>query len=180
MAEKVEGVRRATGRNGQEWFEVLDEWGAGGRAYRDIADYLTREHGLSKWWAQKLIVEYEQDRGLRAPGLRRDGTFEVSTSKTMAVPVERLFEAFVDPGERKRWLPTGSMRLETSEPPRSARFGWDDGTTRVRVDFADKGSDRSWVSVAHQRLTEADEALRTKTMWKERLVELKAMLEARS
>jgi hypothetical protein len=56
----------------EEWFAVLDQWGAAGRPYREIASWLTGEHGLSAWWAQKLIVEYEQARGIRgqgAPGL---------------------------------------------------------------------------------------------------------------
>ena len=61
---------------------MLDAWGAAGRPYREIADWLTGQHDLSNWWAQKLIVEYEQARGLRPPGVRPDGTFEVSASKT--------------------------------------------------------------------------------------------------
>src|SRR5687768_10137378 len=31
-------LRRSTGRDRGEWFAVLDEWGAGGRPYREIAD----------------------------------------------------------------------------------------------------------------------------------------------
>jgi hypothetical protein len=30
----------ATGRNYAEWFQLLDAWGAPGRAYREIADWL--------------------------------------------------------------------------------------------------------------------------------------------
>ncbi|MGH8575878.1 MAG: DUF4287 domain-containing protein [Gammaproteobacteria bacterium] len=63
-----EGVQRATGRGRDEWFTVLDTWGAPGRPYREIAEWLTGEHGISSWWAQKLIVEYQQACGLRAPG----------------------------------------------------------------------------------------------------------------
>jgi Domain of unknown function (DUF4287) len=103
---RSDGVRRATGRDREEWFALLDAWRAGDRQYREIAVWLTEEHGVSRWWAQKLIVEFEQARGLRPPGVRPDGTFEVSVSKTMAVPVKRLFDAFVNTGERKN----GSLR----------------------------------------------------------------------
>src|SRR4029453_16306221 len=41
------------------WFALLDDWGAPGRSYREIADWLTAEQGVSAWWAQKVIVEYE-------------------------------------------------------------------------------------------------------------------------
>jgi uncharacterized protein YndB with AHSA1/START domain len=176
---KTGGVRRGTGRDRDEWFELLDEWGAVGRQYREISDWLVAEHDLSRWWAQKLIVEYEQTRGLRPPGIRPDGTFEVSASKTVAVPIKRLFDAFMDTRQRNEWLTDGKMSLRTSQPHRSARFNWEDGSTRVKVEFIDKGQAKSTVAVAHERLADADQAEATKAMWKERLAELKSFLESR-
>jgi hypothetical protein len=175
---KIDGVLRATGRSRDEWFGLLDAWGAEGREYREIADWLIGKHDLSRWWAQKLIVEYEQARGLRPPGVRPDGTFEVSASKTFAVPVKRLFDTFVETRQRKRWLVDGRMTLRTKQPSRSARFNWEDGSTRVNVDFIAKGSSKSTVAVTHARLADADKAQTTKAMWKERLTELKSFLEA--
>jgi hypothetical protein len=177
MAEK-DGVRRATGRDRGEWFALLDGWGAAGRPFREIADWLTGEHGLSRWWAQKLIVEYEQARGLRPPGVRPGGTFEVTASRTVAAPVERAYDAFVNARQRRRWLADGRMSLRTSQPGSSARFDWEDGSTRVNVDFTAKGPSRATVAVAHSRLADADEAEATKAMWKRRLAELKSFLES--
>src|SRR3989337_2100259 len=108
--EKVTGVRRATGRERDEWFALLDKWGARGREYREIADWLMGKHALSRWWAQKIIVEYEQDRGVRDPGVRRNGTFEVGASKTVAGPIAVLFGAFTDARKRNRWLTAGKMK----------------------------------------------------------------------
>jgi uncharacterized protein DUF4287 len=175
---KINGVRRATGRDRDEWFALLDAWGAGGRPYREIADWLMGEHGVSRWWAQKLIVEYEEARGLRPPGVRSDGTFEVSASRTVAVPIARLFDAFVNVDEREKWLSEGKMSLRGSQPRRSARFDWEDGSTQVNVEFFDKGPSRSAVAVAHRRLGDAHEAATTKAMWKERLAKLKSSLES--
>jgi hypothetical protein len=174
---KIDAVRRATGRDRDEWFAVLDAWGAAGRPYRQIADWLMGEHDVSRWWAQKLIVEYQQARGLRPPGVRPDGTFEVSASKTMAVPVKRVFDAFVNTRQRKKWLTDGTMSLRTSQPGRSARFNWDDGSTRVNVGFIARGPSKSMVALAHERLADADEAETTKAMWRERLADLKSFLE---
>lgn len=111
-----EGMRRATGRDRDEWFTALDTWGTLGRPYREIAEWLTEEHGISNWWVQKLIVEYQQARGVRAPGVRPDGTFTATASKTLAVPGERAFEAFVDAKLRERWLPGAVMHERTSRP----------------------------------------------------------------
>jgi hypothetical protein len=172
-----EGMRRATGRDRGGWFAVLDAWGAAGRPYREVAAWLTGEHGLSSWWAQKLIVEYEQARGLRAAGVRPDGTFTVGASKTVAVPAERLYAAFVDAEVRELWLPGTAMRERTSQPGRSARFDWDDGATRVNVSVAAAGEARSQAAVEHERLPDARAAEEAKSYWRERLDVLKTVLE---
>jgi hypothetical protein len=172
-----EGMRRATGRDRGGWFAVLDAWGAAGRPYREVAAWLTGEHGLSSWWAQKLIVEYEQARGLRAAGVRPDGTFTVGASKTVAVPAERLYAAFVDAEVRELWLPGVAMRERTSQPGRSARFDWDDGATRVNVSVAAAGEARSQAAVEHERLPDARAAEEAKAYWRERLDVLKTVLE---
>jgi hypothetical protein len=171
------GMRRGTGRDRGEWFAVLDAWGAAGRPYREIADWLMGEHGLTKWWAQKLIVEYEQARGLRDPGVRRDGTFEVSASKTVAAPAERVFAAFVDADLRERWLPHAEMQERATDPGRVARFDWEGGASRVVATFAAIGEVKTQVAVQHERLSDAKAAGETKAFWRERLSGLKALLE---
>lgn len=173
-----EGMRRATGRNREEWFAVLDAWGANGREYREIAGWLVAEHGLSNWWAQKLTVEYEQARGMRAPGVRRDGTFTVTASKTVAVPVVRLFEAFVDPEVRDRWLPGAALRERTSQQAQSVRFDSDDhGGTRVNVGFTAQGDAKSEVGLEHAHLPDAEARDEARAYWRERLAALKTLLE---
>jgi uncharacterized protein YndB with AHSA1/START domain len=170
-------LRRSTGRDRGEWFALLDTWGAGGRAYREIADWLTGEHGVSPWWAQKLIVEYEQARGLRDAGVRPDGTFAGGASMTIAVPVQRLYDAFVDASVREQWLPGVVLRERTSQAGRSARFDWGDGASRVNVTFAALGDAKSQVAVEHDHLPDARAAAERKAYWRERLGALKALLE---
>ena len=119
---------------------------------------------------------YERARGLREVGEHEDG-FTVTASKTVAVPVERLYAAFVDEEQRARWLPDGPLRERTHIEPRSARFDWGDGATR--------STSRSWrrararaVALSHERLADSGEAERTKAFWRERVSTLKAVLEA--
>jgi hypothetical protein len=171
------GMRRSTGLDRHEWFRLLDEWGAAGRPYREIADWLTGEHELSAWWAQKLIVEYEEARGLRDPGIRPDGTFSVGASKSIGVAAERVFEAFTDPELRERWLPGVALHERGSQPGRSARFDWRDDGTRISVDVATTAETRSQVGVQHEHLPDARTAQSTKTYWRERLTALKELLE---
>ena len=132
--------RPTTGHDRAFWFAELDAWGAAGRPYREIADWLTAEQGLSAWWAQKLIVEYEEARGLRDRGARRDGTFSAGASRTVAAPVERVFEAFTDATARERWLPGVAVEVRAAQP-KVVRLGWPDGT-RVQAQFDARGREQ--------------------------------------
>ena len=89
-----------------------------------------------------------------------------------------LFDAFVNPRSRERWLTDGTMSLRTSQPGRTARFDWGDGSTRVSVSFVDKGPAKATVVVAHERLPGPGEAETAKASWRERLANLKSILEA--
>jgi Domain of unknown function (DUF4287) len=176
MTVSDEVIRRRTGRGWEEWFDLLDEWGAVERPHREIARWLRSEHGIDGWSAQSVTVSYERARELRAVGERPDG-FSVTAQKTVAVPVDRLFDAFVDQSQRKRWLPDGELRERTATKPKSARFDWGDGETRVVVGFTAKGEEKSTAALEHERLPDADEAERMKTFWRERIAALKDMLE---
>jgi uncharacterized protein YndB with AHSA1/START domain len=123
-----------------------------------------------------VTVSYERARGLRAVGEQADG-FAIGASKTVAVPVERLYEAFTDEALRTTWLPDGDLRERTFLSPKSARFDWGDGNTRVNVFFTAKGDAKSTATVMHERLADAGEAERMKAFWRERVSALKQMLE---
>jgi uncharacterized protein YndB with AHSA1/START domain len=171
-----ERVVAATGRGWQDWFEMLDGWGAASRSHTEIARWLREERGVAGWYSQSITVGYERARGLRAPGERPDG-FAVSASKTIAVPVERLFEAFDDTELRERWLPGADLSVRTATAPRTARYDWEDGSTRVIVGFDPMGEAKSRVALSHERLPDADAADEMKAWWRERLAALKPLLE---
>jgi hypothetical protein len=171
-----ESIRRRTGRGWEEWFELLDEWGAAERPHPEIALWLSEEQGIAGWDAQSVTVSYERARGLRAVGERPEG-FSITASKTVAVPVERLYDAFVDGSLRTRWLPDGELRARTATKPKSARFDWGDGETRVIVGFEAKGEAKSTVALEHERLADAEEAERMKGYWRARVTTLKEVLE---
>jgi hypothetical protein len=171
-------IRQRTGRGWEAWFDLLDEWGAAERPHREIARWVAEQLGIEPlaWNVQTVTVNYERARGGRAVGEHADG-FTITTTKTMAVGVERLFDAFVDARLRARWLPEGELRERTATRPRSARFDWGDGATRVHLTFLAKGDGKSSVALEHVRLADAAEAERMKAFWRERVATLKAVLE---
>jgi hypothetical protein len=158
------------------WFALLDDWGAPGRSYREIADWLTAEQGLSAWWAQKVIVEYEQARGLRDPGRRRDGTFAAGASRTIAADPERVRSAFLDPAARERWLPGVRAEIHSGEHGRAVRLDLADAT-RLQATLDMTGPGRTAVAVEQSRLIDPDAVGPAKAYWKERLEALRSLLE---
>lgn len=166
----------ATGKTWDEWFVLLDSWGAKDRKHPDIVRHLIDDLSVPGWWAQTITVGYERARGMRLKHQQPDG-FAVSASKTVAVPVEVLFDAFVKAPRRNEWLTDGAMTIRTSIEHRTARFNWEDGSTRVVVGFIDKGPAKSTVAISHEKLPDAYEAERAKALWKDRLTRLKGFLE---
>jgi hypothetical protein len=172
-----EAVQRATGHGRGEWFRLLDRWGAVERDHRAIAAWIRHEHGVDNWWAQTLTVDYEQARGLRPRGGRRDGTFAAGASTTVSVPVGLLFKAFIDSNVRRRWLSGAVLRERTRQPGRSARFDVNDDGARLAVGFTAKGAAKSQVALLHDRLPNARAARQARAFWREHLAALKALLE---
>jgi hypothetical protein len=169
-------IRERTGRGWEEWFDLLDAWDAPNRPRRDVVAQLGEEHGITGWSAQAVTLTYQRARGLRAVGEHDDG-FTVTASKTVAVPVEVLYDAFVDESRRREWLPDGELSERTATRPKSARFDWADGQTRVYVDFVSKGSAKSASALRHERLPDAAAAERMKSYWRDRVAALKEVLE---
>jgi hypothetical protein len=170
-------VEAATGRQWEAWFSILDRWGAQDQKHGETVALLMDDHDVPGWWAQAITMWYERARGMRLKHQQPDG-FTIYASKTVAVPLDVLFDAFVNPRSRRRWLTDATMSRRTSQPGRTARFDWGDGSTRVSVSFVDKGPAKATVAVAHERLADPDEAEAAKAAWRERLANLKSLLEA--
>jgi hypothetical protein len=178
LATSDETIGARTGRGWEEWFDLLDDWGAPERSHREIARWVAEQQGIQPlaWNAQAVASSYERARGLRAVGEYPEG-FTLTAQRTVRVPVERLYDAFVDEALRERWLPEGLLRERTATRPKSARFDWGEGKTRVHVTFLAKGDERSTVAVEHTRLADAEERERRKAWWRARLNTLRSQLE---
>lgn len=171
-------IRERTGRGWEEWFDLLDEWGAAERSHRETARWVAEQLGVVPlaWNAQAVVGSYERARLGRAVGQHDDG-FSVSVSRTVAVEAERLYDAVVDESRRASWLTDGKLTERTATRPASARFDWDGGPTRVHVTFDAKGPGKARIAVSHVRLADADAAAELKAFWRARLDDLKARLE---
>ncbi len=164
-----EAIREGSGRTWDEWVAVLDAWDAASKSHTEIARYIAGL-GVDGWWAQGVTVGYERIKGLRQAGQQRDGSYQGSASKTVPVPVERLFEAFVDDAARNAWLEPGTLTLRTSQAGKSARFDSAEGI--VAAWFSAKGDAKASVQVQVEKLPSKEAADECKALWKARLADL--------
>ena len=163
-----EAVLRGTGKTWDEWFALLDGWDAAARKHPEIARHLHDAHGIDGWWAQSVTIGYERARGMRGVHEHPDG-YAVSASKTLPVPVDRLYAAFVDEEQRGHWLDPDELRLRTRQPNRSARFDVIANDTRLGATFVAKGEAKAAVQLQHERLPTADDVDPWRAHWKSRL-----------
>ena len=175
MDRPIAALERHSGHDRAWWFAALDAWDAPGKPYRDLHDWLTGQ-GLSAWWAQKVIVEYEEARGVRQPNVQRDGTFQVGASKAIAAPVASILAAFSVAAERERWLPDAPIGDIEHMSGDRLRFAWAGGPSRVTVSVSTTGSRRT-VDVLHDRIAEGEAAQALKATWRGRLTAHRVLLE---
>jgi uncharacterized protein YndB with AHSA1/START domain len=168
-------IQAKTGCTWATWVAALDYKRASTWTHREIAEYVHKTFNVSDWWTQWVTTGYERIKGLREIGQRRGGTFEATRSKTIAVPVARLFRAFSDARMRKKWLPGVKLTLRNATPNRSVRITWEDATS-VEVWLTAKGETRSTVALAHRKLASRADVIHRKGYWGERLDALAGML----
>ncbi|RXR22420.1 hypothetical protein EQW78_14345 [Oerskovia turbata] len=192
-----DAVVAATGQPRAAWFELLDAHGATGWDHTRIASWLVENQGVDGWWAQSLTVAYEQERGLRLPGQRADGTFDVSVTKTVAATPAAVYAVVSDDEARSAWLGpalaevgvTGDLDVVGQTIDRSVRLRWPTdavggaaGRARrvlLAFDAAPSGvadGHRTRVAVSYSGVPTAEEVAPLKTFWKGRLDALATLL----
>src|SRR5690606_31192615 len=98
-----EAVKNGTGKDWAEWVKILDAVNATSMDHKGIAKYVLDNYDLSGWWAQGVAIGYEHEKGMRPKGMTSDG-FAANASKTLAVPLERLWQLWADDDLRAQWL----------------------------------------------------------------------------
>ncbi|MFL6261803.1 MAG: hypothetical protein ACJ76Y_19060 [Thermoanaerobaculia bacterium] len=169
-----EAVRAKTGKTWDEWFAILDAAGAKTLGHKEIV-VLVGQHGVGSWWRQMVTVTYEQARGLREKHQTASG-YTANASRTIGVPVDRLFEAWSDAALRRRWLPDAELTIRKATPGKSLRISWGDGSN-VDVGLVSKGESKSQIAVEHAKLPDAEAVARAKGYWKQALDRLQQVLE---
>ncbi len=171
-------VAEKTGKTIEAWFTILDKKGAKKMTHVDIFGLISNTEGLKplgEWNHNLLATTYEWNRGLKERGQKEDG-FEISVSKTIAVPINILYNTWIEDKLRNKWLKE-KITIRKATANKSARITWCDNETSLSVDFYPKGENKSQVVVQHLKIRDAKKAAAFKIFWGKNLDELKTFLE---
>ena len=171
-----EAVNAKTGKTWKEWFAILDKAGARKMSHPEIVKYLHTKHDVGPWWQQMVTVTYEQARGMRELH-QKPGGYAVSVSRTINVPLTKLYKTFVNEKTRKTWLNEDGLVVRKATTNKSMRVTWNDGKTSVEIGFFPKGENKSQVAVQHSKLADAKASAKMKSYWAKALDRLRATLE---
>jgi hypothetical protein len=94
-----------------------------------------------------------------------------SASKTLPVPVARLYAAFVEGTARDRWLEPGVLTLRTAQAHRSARFDAAEtaGGGILELWFTEKAPAKSSVLIMQGKLADDPALEKWRQHWKAQL-----------
>jgi uncharacterized protein YndB with AHSA1/START domain len=169
-----EAVKAKTGKNWKEWFSILDKEGAKKLTHKEIVALLSKKYKVGSWWRQMVAVSYEQARGLRNVHENPQG-YQISVSRTMSVPVSKLFNAWQDEKIRKKWLPENIVIRKATEN-KSMRITWSDQKTSLELNFYPKGDSKTQVVVQHSKLPDSKSADQKKVYWAKMLDKLQEII----
>jgi len=173
-----EAVKKATGCGWERWFGCLDAVGCAEMSHKEIAALVHEKWPkVGGWWSQMVTVGYEQARGLRKTNQNCDGDWQVSSTKTVAVPVKTLFRAWEEPKQRSAWLRDHRFTVRKATAPKSMRITWVDGETNVEANFYAKGTSKSSVAIQQGKMGGPKDVAKMRAYWAKALESLKVQLE---
>ena len=171
-----EAVKSKTGKKWDQWFAILDKAGAKEMTHQEIVKFLNSKHDVGPWWQQMVTVSYEHARGLRDKHEKPAG-YEISVSRTMNVPLAKLYKAVANEKSRSSWFNDDGLEIRKATANKSLRATWKDGNTSLSISFYPKGESKSQVVFQHGKLPDAKAAAKMKTFWSKALDNLQESVE---
>lgn len=161
-------IKRATGRDWDEWCDLIDAWSGNDRGHSAIAAHIAEAYGIEGWWGQGVTVGYERITGRRVVNQMADGTFSAGKTRTVTAEVAALRSMIVSDGDRVDLFPGLETRLRSKPESKALRVGVaidGDAIGSVLFSFTPKPDGRVTVNVSHDALPDAAAVERWKQYW---------------
>jgi hypothetical protein len=164
-----EAVLQATGRSWREWLGLLGGAGMAEKSREEMIVFLREQHGVPSWWQQSIANAFEQSIS-RASGDEADDGFQASVSRTVPLPAEAVFQAWIDGELRAKWQRRGDFEPSAIREPGTVRGKWLPDGSWLDVEVSAAAENSCELAIRHRKLADAVGAERMREFW-ERSVE---------
>jgi hypothetical protein len=183
-----DAVKKATGKSWKEWFKILDSAKASKLPHKEIVLWLHEKDLVKKgkdwptgrsfnagWWAQSIVVGYEEKIGRRVFGAKTAGNYTVTIGKSLDGSINdalKKWEGLVKgKKEFNKVKVTGDSRISSTKDWRYWKVDMEDGG-KVMAGSGPKGDKQSAFSVTMDKLKGEREVEEWRKYWKEFLEKL--------
>jgi hypothetical protein len=191
-----EAVKKATGKTWDEWFKILDDGKVSKLPHREIVLWL-HDKGLIKrgkgwpkdksfnagWWAQSIVVGYEEKIGRRVFGAKTAGNYTVTVGKSLDGSVDDAFKKWENLVKGKKDFNKigfeGEPRTSSTKDWRYWKVDMEDGSKLMvgigpsaKLRTSPKGDKQSAFSVTVDKLKGEKEVEKWRKYWKKFLGKL--------
>jgi hypothetical protein len=161
-------IKRATGRDWDEWCDLLDAWPGNDRGHTAIAAHVAETYGVEGWWGQGVTVGYERIIGRRVVNQMADGTFSAGKTRTVTIDLAELRSLMVSDEDRVALFSGLETNLRSKPTSKALRLGIAiDGQSigSALFSFAPKADGRVMVNVSHDGLPDTASVDEWKQYW---------------
>jgi len=162
-----EAIRNATGKDWNEWLQLLDASGAAnsGLDHQRIWELAMQSlPDAAGWWGQMVSVGYERARGMREKHETCAGDFHATLSKTLPVPLFAAFAAWADETLRRSWLDAPGLDFTKLNAGKNIRARWPNGAL-LDIRFNATAPDKCQIVVDTMKLADAEAVKEAKAFW---------------
>ncbi len=109
-------VEKHTGKNWDEWVEILNDLGAHVLTHQEIVALLKKKYKLTPWWQQEVTLGYEIAIERRLPGQTAKGLYTVTATKSLAIDAKKLWKLINSDQGIQIWLkPMFPVKIKVGE-----------------------------------------------------------------
>jgi hypothetical protein len=174
-------IKRATGRDWDEWCDLLDAWPGNDRGHTAIAAHVAETYGVDGWWGQGVTVGYERITGRRVVNQMADGTFSAGKTRTVTVDLAALRSLIVSDEDRVVLFPGLDTNLRSKPGSKALRLGVaidGQGVGSALFSITPKPDGRVMVNVSHDGLPDAASVDQWKQYWADWLAAIDEIAES--
>jgi hypothetical protein len=166
-----EAVKAATGKEWQEWYEILEAAGSRQKPHKEIAQWLYDSgHITGDWWGQMVTVGYEQHIGRREAGQNCVGDYTINSTKTVNTTLDGALQLWLEGVKGLKEFNSvpfaNEPRVSSSEKWRYWRVELADDSA-INVVIGVKSESKASIALEHRKLADKGISETWRAYWKE-------------